>query len=71
MACALEDAELFLGALWLLAADEAGDSTTTDVAAGAETADASIDAIAVSLEPAAATPAVIVDIEPEEIAWTS
>jgi len=71
LACALEDAELFLGALWLLAADEAGDSTTTDVAAGAETADASIDAIAVSLEPAAATPAVIVDIEPEEIAWTS
>jgi hypothetical protein len=71
LACDLEDAGLFLGALWLLAADEARDSTATDVAAGAETADASIDAIAVSLEPAAATPAVIVEIEPEEIAWTS
>jgi hypothetical protein len=43
----------------------------TDVAAGAETADASTDAIVVSLEPAAAIPAVIVDVEPEEIAWTS
>jgi hypothetical protein len=65
------DAELFLGALWLLVADEAGDSTATDVTAGAETADASIDAIATSLEPAAATPEVIVEIEPKEIAWTS
>jgi hypothetical protein len=71
LACVLEDAELFLGALWLLAAAEAGDSTATDVAAGAETADASIDAIATSLEPAAATPEVIVEIEPEEIEWTS
>jgi len=43
----------------------------TDVAAGAETADASIDAIATSLEPAAAISAVIVETEPDEIEWTS
>jgi hypothetical protein len=47
------------------------DSTATDVAAGAETTDASIDAIAESFDPAAATLAVIVEMEPEEIAWTS
>jgi hypothetical protein len=70
LACVFEDAELFLGALWLLAED-AVDSTATDVAAVAETADASMDAMGESLEPAAATPAVIVATEPEEIAWTS
>ena len=43
----------------------------TDLAAGAETADASIDEIAASLEPAAATSAVNVETEPMEIEWTS
>jgi hypothetical protein len=71
LACALGDAELFLGALWLLAADEVWDSTATEVAAGAETADASMDAIAASLGPAAAAPAGMEVIETEEIAWTS
>jgi len=82
LACVLEDAALFLGALWLLAAG-AGDSTVTDAAAGVDAADASMAAIAgsagtdanvamaVSLEPAAATSAVTVETESEEIAWTS
>jgi hypothetical protein len=71
--CVREDAPFFLGALGLLTADEAGESRVTDVAAGAETVDASIDAIAVSIEPAAgaATSAVIVGTDIEEIAWTS
>ncbi len=43
----------------------------TELAAGAENEDASNDAIAASLEPAAATSAVKVETEPEEIAWTS
>jgi hypothetical protein len=67
----LEDAGLFLGALWLLDADEARDPTTTDFAAGAETAGSSTDAIASPLELAAATTAVIVETEPKEIALTS
>jgi hypothetical protein len=68
LACALEDAELFLGALWLLAAEGARVLTEADLAAGAETAGASSDAIAESLEPTAATSAVSVETEPEEIA---
>jgi len=71
LACVPEDAVLLLGALWLLAADEARDATMTDRAAGAETADASNDAIAASLELAVATSAAIVETGPEEIAWTS
>lgn len=43
----------------------------TDREAGDDTADASIDAIAASLEPAAATSAAIVETAPEEIAWNS
>lgn len=43
----------------------------TDRDAEDETADASIDAIAASLEPPAATSADIVETAPEEIAWNS
>ena len=39
--------------------------------AGEETADASIDAIATSLEPAVAISAVVVEKGPEEVAWNS
>ncbi len=73
LACALEDAALFLDTLWALtAAGAVWDSTMTDADAGDETADASIDAIAASLGPAAATTsAVIVETALEEIGWNS
>ena len=67
LACVLEDAELFLGALWLLAAEGARVLTGSDVAAGAETAGAPIGAISEPLEPTADTSAVSVETEPEEI----
>lgn len=67
LACVLEDAELFLGALWLLVAEGARVLTETDLAAGAETAGATTDVIAEPLEPTAATSAVSVGTEPEEI----
>jgi hypothetical protein len=71
LACVLEDAALLLCTLWAPAAGAERDSTVTDRDAGEKTEDASIDAIAASLEPAAAASAVVVENEPKEIAWNS
>jgi hypothetical protein len=71
LACVLEDAVLFLGTLWALAAEAVRDSIVTDRDAGEKAGDASIDAAAALLEPAAATSADIVETEPKEIAWNS
>jgi hypothetical protein len=69
LACVLEDAELFLGALWLLVAEGARVLTETDLAAGAGTAGASTDATAEPLEPTA-TSADSVEKEPIELIST-
>ncbi len=61
-------AELLLGALWLLADDEEGETAATAVT---ETAGTSATATAASLEPVAATSAATVETVTGEIAWTS